>query len=140
MGYIPEPTYRISYLFRRILVPVDGSENSFRALEVALDFAKRYGSKVTVLHVAEGGIDTSKIRSSVEERARKAGLSVEFKVRRYSPATSSVANEIVQEVVEGGYDLVVMGARGSTANEDLLVGSTVLAVLVNAPTSIMVVR
>ena len=138
--YIPEPTYRISYLFRKILVPVDGSENSLRALDMAVDFAKRYGSRVTVLYVAEPTVRPSDIKRVVEERLSKHSVSYEFKVKTYSPTTSSIANEILQEVLEGGYDLVVLGGRGNTVNEELLIGSTVLSVIVNAPVSVMVIR
>ncbi len=140
MSYVPEPTYRVSFLFRRILVPIDGSENSLRALDVAVDFAKRYGSKLTVLYVVEPGSDVTPVKSMVEKRLAETHVNYEFKARRYSPSTSSVANEIIQEVVEGGYDLVILGARGNTVNEELMIGSTVLSVLVNAPASVMVIR
>ncbi len=140
MSYVPEPTYRVSFLFRKILVPIDGSENSLRALDVAVDFAQRYGSKLTVLYVVEQGVDVSSIRSMVEKRLAGKHINYEFKARQFSPTTSSVANEIIQEVVEGGYDLVVMGARGNTVNEELMIGSTALSILVNAPASVMVVR
>ncbi len=138
--YIPEPSYRISYMFRRLLVPVDGSENSFRALDVAIDFARRYGSRITVLYVAEPGVDPAQIKERVEKKLEKAAVVWEFKVRQYTPVTSSIANEIIQEVISTGYDLVVLGARGNTINEDILIGSTALAVIINTSTSIMIVR
>ncbi len=138
--YKPEPTYRISFMFRKILVPIDGSENSFRALEIALDFAKRYGSKVTVLYVDEGSTDTLLLAEKVKARAKETGITVDFKIKKYSPSISSVENEILQEIVEGGYDLVIVGARGNTVNEEMLIGSKVLSIVVNAPVSIMIVR
>ncbi len=140
MEYHVEPSYRVSFMFRRILVPVDGSENSLRALEVALDFAKRYGSRIVALHVVDGSIDPDKLKERVLAMASKLGVSIEFKTRSFSSTISSVANEIIQEVLEGGYDLVVMGARGNTVNEELLIGSKVLTVVANVPVSIMVVR
>jgi nucleotide-binding universal stress UspA family protein len=48
-----EPTYTVSFWLRKIVVLVDGSENSFRALELALDFAMRYGSQITVIHACD---------------------------------------------------------------------------------------
>ena len=135
-----EPMYSVSFLFRRILVPVDGSDASLRALDVALDFAQRYGSKVTALHVAGVGADVDALRKRVEEKAGEKGVPVEFKVRVFNPQTSSVANEIVSEIIEGGYDLVILGARGSTTNEELMIGSTALSVVVNGATSVMIVR
>ncbi len=135
-----EPMYTVSFLFRKILVPVDGSDSSFRALDVALDFAQRYGSRVTVLHVAASGVDLDALKKRVEEKASEKGLDVEFKVRVFSGPTSSVSNEIINEIVEGGYDLVILGARGSTANEELLIGSTALSVVVNGAVSVMIIR
>lgn len=135
-----EPTYTVSFLFRRILVPIDGSENSLRALSVALDFAQRYGSRVTVLHVAAGSTDIDALRKTVEEKAQEKGVDVEFKVRVFNPQVSSIANEILNEIIGSGYDLVIMGARGSTTNEDIILGSTVLSVMVNSAVSVMVIR
>ncbi len=138
--YRLEPTYTISYLFRRILVPVDGSESSMRALDVALDFAQRYGSRVTVVHVTQEPSNVNVLRDKVLERATRKGVEVGFKTRVYSPPSSSVANEIIEEIIEGGYDLVIMGARGSTINEEILVGSTALSVMVNSAVSVMIIR
>ncbi|BES82101.1 universal stress protein [Pyrodictium abyssi] len=135
-----EPTYRISFLFRRILVPIDGSESSLRALDVALDFARRYGSRITVLHVHAPGEDASSITSAIRKRIEASGLNVVVKTREYKPRATSVASEILSEIIEGGYDLVILGARGSTANEDLMIGSVALSVVVNSATSVMVVR
>ncbi len=135
-----EPRYTISYMFRRILVPVDGSETSLRALDVALDFARRYGSKVAVLHVHAPGANTAAVREAVERKVRDRGVDVEIKFREYNPQTSSVANEIISEIIEGGYDLVVLGARGNTPNEDLMIGSVALSVTINSATSVMIVR
>jgi nucleotide-binding universal stress UspA family protein len=135
-----EPRYTISYLFRRILVPVDGSETSMRALEIALDFARRYGSRVAVLHVHAPGANVAAVREAIERQVKDKGVEVEIKFREYNPQTSSVANEIITEIVEGGYDLVVLGARGSTPNEDLMIGSVALSVAINSATSVMIIR
>jgi len=140
-GFKIEPSYLLSYLFRRILVPVDGSDSSMRALEVALDFAQRYGSRISVVHVAPAAsADTEALRGRVKRKALEKGVDVDFKVRVYNVQASSVANEIINEIVEGGYDLVILGARGSTVNEEILIGSVALSVAVNAATSIMIVR
>jgi len=138
--YVPEPTYRISYLFRRILVPIDGSEISLRALDVALDFAQRYGSKVTALYVYNSKEDPERVRKAIEQHIQRRGVKVDIRLRSYESSTSSVANEIISEIIEGGYDLVILGARGNTANEDLIIGSVALSVVVNSAISVMIVR
>lgn len=40
-------------MFSKILVPVDGSHISFRALDAALYLSEKIGSKVTTIHVIE---------------------------------------------------------------------------------------
>ncbi len=138
--YIPEPSYKVSYLFRRVLVPIDGSETSLRALDVALDFAQRYGSKVTALYVYNSKEDPEGVKKAIEQHIRRRGVKVDIKLRSYEPSVSSIANEIISEIIEGGYDLVVLGARGNTANEDLIIGSIALSVVVNSAISVMIIR
>ncbi|MDG6904584.1 MAG: universal stress protein [Nitrososphaerota archaeon] len=40
-------------MFKKILVPIDGSPNSYRGFEQAVDLAKKYGAAVKLLHVIE---------------------------------------------------------------------------------------
>ncbi|AAY80692.1 universal stress protein [Sulfolobus acidocaldarius] len=133
-----EPTYIVSFWLRRILVPIDGSENSLRALDLAVDFAMRYGSKVTVLHVCENCND-----KEVEEHVKKrvnGRIVYDFKVLKYSSKESSVSNEILKHINESTYDAVIMGARGLSISSELNVGSVAVSVALNAPTTVILVR
>lgn len=127
-------------MFRKILVPVDGSENSYRALDLAIDFSIRYGSRVSVLYVKTPGEDDKKIREEVLRRASSRGVSVAYVSREYDPGSSSVPTEILRVVEEEGFDTVIIGARGRTLYEEMGVGSTALSILVNAPVNIILVR
>ncbi len=130
-----EPTYYVSFWFREVLVPVDGSESSMKALDLAVDFARRYGSRITVLTATRG--DPSRIRSAVE--ARVGGRApLQFKAVSLDEATSP-ANEVLREVGSGKYDAVIMGARGLTVS-DVNIGSTAMAVVANAPVTVIIVR
>lgn len=136
-----EKRYEVSYLFRRVLVPVDGSENSFRALELALDFAIRYGSRVDVLCVVEEGSEMcSDVRKEAIERASRRGAPINFIIKNYNPRNSSVSTEIVKTIVEEGYDAVVIGARGRSIYGELNLGSTALSIAINSPSTIIIVR
>ncbi|MEM0285062.1 MAG: universal stress protein [Sulfolobales archaeon] len=138
--YVREPTYEVSYMFKRILVPVDGSSHSIKALNVAIDFAKRYGSVIVALIVDDGTIGpTERIMETIASVSKKSGINVETKTVKLSP-TSSIATSIVEEVLRGGYDLIVISARGKTVNPDLIIGSVALSVIVNVPVSVFVVR
>lgn len=138
--YVREPTYEVSFMFRKIMVPFDGSSHSVKALSVAIDFAKRYGSSIVALIVDDGTIASlEKVFEVLTSISKKSGVNIEVKVSKVSPTTST-ATTIVEEVTKGGYDLVVISARGRTVNPDLLIGSVALSVAVNVPISVFIVR
>ncbi len=141
MTYVREPTYEVSFLFRKVLVPVDGSAASMKALDVALDFAKRYGSRVTVMIANDGSVgDVNSVVEEVEAKARDAGVRVRVVVTDVEVGLESAASKILETIEEGDYDLVVLSARGKSANPEVNVGSVALSVIVNAATSIMLIR
>lgn len=139
MSYVWPPTYEISFMFRKVLAPVDGSAYSMKALDVAVDFAKRYGSRVTALIVDDGSIDVEEVRKKVEEKARSAGVKVEVKVIEKEGGCSA-SSKIVRESLEGDYDLIIIAARGKTQVEDILIGSTALSTIVNTTISVLLIR
>ncbi len=141
MSYPEAPTYEISFLYRKILVPVDGSEASLRALDLAIDFSRHYGSKITVLYVKPKGYKPDfnpleKARRRIEQK----GVSAEFKEKEVDPAVESTAKGILDELAEGGYDMIILGARGRTVSSELLIGSKALAIAINAPVTVVIVR
>ncbi len=141
MSYYPEPTYVMSYLFRRILIPIDGSAMSYKALEVGLDFASRYGSKIRVLIIEDSSIpDINEVKKRVTEISSRRGISIEIKTKKPNYPDTSVATAIVEELFEEHYDLVILTARGRTLNPDLVIGSVALSVLINSNTSIFLIR
>ncbi len=141
MSYYPEPTYVVSYLFRKILIPIDGSAMSYKALEVGLDFASRYGSRIKVLIVEDSSIpDVSEVMKRVTEISNRRGISIDVKVKKPNYPDTSVATAIVEELLEEHYDLVILTARGRTLNPDLVLGSIALSVIVNSNTSVFLIR
>jgi len=135
---LTEPTYTVSFWLRKILVPIDVSENSLRALELAVDFAMRYGSQITIVHVCED-CNENEIRTLVDKRIN-GRVDYEFKVIKYSNKESSVSNEILKFLSENAYDAVILGARGLSITSDINIGSVALSVAVNAPTTVIIVR
>jgi len=141
VSYYPEPTYVVSYLFRKILIPIDGSAMSYKALEVGLDFASRYGSRIKVLIVEDSSIpDVSEVMKRVTEISNRRGISIDVKVKKPNYPDTSVATAIVEELLEEHYDLVILTARGRTLNPDLVLGSIALSVIVNSNTSVFLIR
>lgn len=141
MGYREAPTYEISFMFRRILVPVDGSENSLKALELAADLAKHYGSHITVLFAKPKNYHADynpleKARKRIEDK----GVEVDYKEVEFDPAENSTAGSILREITDGNYDLVVMGARGRTLSSEITIGSKAISIASNSPVTVIIVR
>ena len=53
---------------------------------------------------------------------------------------NSTAGTILNEIIEGNYDLVVMGARGLTLSSEISIGSKALAVASSSPVTVIIVR
>ena len=132
------------------MVAVDGSEHSAKTVPVAADLAAKYRAHVTVLHVREF---TKRFASEVEidpeDEARsyvdgvvgeleRAGVTARGELRRV-PA-GQVPREIVDVANEEGAGLVVMGTRGRTEWQSLLVGGVAHKVMAHAPCPVLLVR
>ncbi len=124
-------------MFRRILVPSDGSEHALRAVRAAAGLAERFDAEVVLLTVVSvpqalvmvAGIGDDVVEEYVEKTGREAlapaleefaahRVEVEVKVE-----VGAAAEEIVRQAHETGADLVVMGKRGLGEIRGLLLGS-----------------
>ncbi len=140
MSEYTERIFRISYLLRRILVAYDGSNNSEKGLDIALELSRNLGSEIVVVHACPKGACDKRILDNVERKAREKGLSLVTKLLVYDPSKSSVSSEIVKEINNGNYDLVIMGVRGTSVSEDINIGSIPASVFINTHTSYLFVR
>jgi nucleotide-binding universal stress UspA family protein len=150
-------------LFRKILVPVDGSAYSERALDFALDIAEKFSSQVTVLNVSESpamgavpmeptaisgesmvvfGKDFQRLHEEILNRAVshaqfvKPAVPVLSVLREGAPAV-----EIVALVKEEGFDLVVVGHKGEGRVKELFgLGGISEKVAHSAPCSVLIIR
>lgn len=115
-----------------ILSPVDGSEPSFRALELAARLSKRFGAKLTVLAVRQYIVGRKTVAdvwsdAEVKDIFNKAR---EITAAAGSPETGiaesrarDVAHAIVDYAEQNGVDLIVMGASGIGALKTFVIGS-----------------
>jgi nucleotide-binding universal stress UspA family protein len=137
-------------MFQRILLAVDGSENSYRAIPVAADLARRYEGEVIVLHVREheltwgADIDIETDREAVTlvddivRRLKEDEVNVSGDVIRVP--VGNAAKAIVDVASRDRVDLVVMGTRGLSEWGRLLMGSVADKVLHLAACPVLVVR
>ncbi len=139
----------------KILVPVDFSDHSARALEYAVDLAKEFGSSVHLLHCYQinvGGLSpygivipesldrdvreaASRQLDEWAERVRTAGIEVEVTVTPIFPS-EAIANLAERIHV----DLIVMGTRGLSGVKHVLLGSVAERTLRHAPCSVLTVK
>ncbi len=123
-------------MFLNILVAVDGSPSSRRAVEQAVDLARAMNSILTLVavappappYVAFASVSPEQMKSDVE---RWAGAKLEeaaelvpddVLVHRVQRG-GHVGPEIVAELERGHYDLVVLGTRGRGRAQESLLGS-----------------
>ncbi len=138
-----------------ILVPIDFSSASKKALRYALRFAERFGSEIILLHVLENNIyetahDNVSHRSLMEEKLTAAEKNL--RALRASPnsrqrssisstiRTGHVPHEITEEARERDVDLIVMAAHGYNSWKHLCLAGTTEQVVRCAPCPVLAVR
>jgi nucleotide-binding universal stress UspA family protein len=128
-------------MYERILVPTDGSDDAARAADHAVAIAGRFGATLYGLSVVEtrtgydNALDAGEVERALHEdseaaladlrdRADAAGVDCETELREGVPP-----EEILAFARERDVDLVVMGAHGSSAFREVLLGSATEYVL-----------
>lgn len=149
-------------MIKNILVAVDGSENSDRALDFGLDLAEKYGAAVTVLNIFEspamGAVpmepttisgdsmvvfakDLRKFHDEILSKAvayaktAKPAVAVLPKLR-----DGDTALEIVAAAKEGGFDVIVVGHSGSGRMREVFLGNVSEKVAHLAPCPVIIIR
>ncbi|MBI4592583.1 MAG: universal stress protein [Candidatus Rokubacteria bacterium] len=118
-----------------ILVAVDFSPCSERALEVARDYAGRLGARLHILHVVWPGIDPGP-DARLERLAADSQASIPV-----VPAVASgvPAVQIVRYARRHPIDLIVVGTHGRTGLSRVLLGSVAERVVRTAPCPVLTV-
>ncbi len=141
-------------MFKNILVPTDASEPAKHAFKMALELAKKYGSRIILLHVIftpealgytlSGGISVpqeemniygGEVLTATMAEIALGAVTVEKKLIPGHPVVT-ILEEIKKEQVE----LVVMGNRGYGPIAGSLLGSVSQRVLVKAECPVMIVK
>jgi len=147
--------------FRKILVPVDGSHSCLHAKMLASSLARKFKSKVTVVHVVSHEfmhpelkaqyrlphsilhkIDEAylqagkKIIRNAEELFREADITVDARLVTYEDP----AEFLLQLVKDEKYDLVVIGNRAETQSERYSLGSVTEKIARHAECPVMIVK
>lgn len=129
-------------MYSKILVPVDGSPTSKRALEHAVAIAGAFGAKIYLLNVAnivsavsnfdQGSIVSSRLNEQIAHDLEDSSREVMALMRKEIPEGIEVEELlhvgtpgpiIIDVANEYGVDLVVMGSRGYGVLKGIFLGS-----------------
>jgi nucleotide-binding universal stress UspA family protein len=139
-------------MFKKILIPTDGSDYTKTAIARGLEIAKGVGAEVTAMYVVDQTsfinfpMDSTVVSvysllekegkdavAYVVEEGEKMGVKVHTRIEEGSPA---------RKILDASkdYDLIVMGTLGRTGVSKLLLGSVAEKVVRFADCPVMVVR
>ena len=141
-------------VFRRMLVPLDFSPHSQRALELAIDLARALGASLDLLHVMElpsearslygvvfaesiledARLAAAQLLEAPAALARAVGLEVRVHVGM-PPAKDAIA----ARAAEFGTELIVMGTRGRGSGALARLGSVAARTVATAPCPVLTV-
>jgi nucleotide-binding universal stress UspA family protein len=148
-------------LIEKIFVPIDGSEHADKALDYALNIAKKYSASIEILNVAltpphigyvspplgparavvtyskELKANSKKMLSKALVKAKKnyPDLSISTKLLEGQPA-----DKIVETAKKGNFDIIIMGSRGLGGIKEFFLGSVSHRVSNDAECPILIVK
>lgn len=143
-------------LFSNILVPFDLSNQSIHAFKTALDIAKKYNSRITLLTCLEGDAWHHKFYDSsadneiikkqkkailahiakVEPLAKKANISMKSQILK----SISVVKDIVTYAKSRKIDLIVMSSHGRSGVDKLILGSVANGVTQKSSCPVLIIK
>ncbi len=144
-------------MFKNITIATDGSETSERAAELGIEIARLSGGKVTAIYVVDilrlshlPGYTTlpglsrrllelmqkegSEATEQVREMAEDAGVACEGVVAEGDPA-----EELLRRSRESGADLLILGTKGRSGLDRILLGSVAEKVTRNSVVPVLLV-
>ena len=146
-------------LFRHILVPVDGSPTSAKAVDEAVRLAMFSGAKISLLHVIDDlshvtGFEPAinyvkqivplmreageRLLAKEGEKVLAHGLMVECVLIAEGPGR--IGDHVAEQARISDVDLIVVGSHGRRGVSRLFMGSDAEQIIRSAPVSVLVVR
>lgn len=144
-------------MYQRILVPIDGSATSERALDEAIKFAQQQNAQVEVIHVLEDiwyfdnedylnyaeliqsmrGIG-EKILAQAQKKLKQARIAAEIKL--LETQGERIASVIATEAKNNRADLIIIGTHGRSGFSRMLMGSIAEGVVRTVHIPILLIR
>jgi len=142
--------------FKTILFATDFSESSDYAFQYAYSMAKKFNSRLLMVHVINEPVDLrgfyvphisfEKLEEEIEEGAQK--MMEKFcrtHIRDYDNFESIIVpgipyDEIIKKATDNSADLIILGTHGRTGLDHVLFGSTAEKVVRKSPVPVMIIR
>lgn len=138
----------------KILCGVDGPPTSAKALQLAIDLARRFSAKLSIVHALPNYMhafgDTKRIMKRHDEEFKIENV---IKIEKFLNAFNfskvkheisiqwgAPSNIILDYAEDYNFDLIVLGAKGHSILHHVLIGSTAEKILRYSPCSLLVVR
>ena len=145
-------------MYRKILVPVDGSETAMRGLDEAIKLAKDQTAKIRLIHVVnelmvvasyEGTVYSGeliqalresgqKVLESAKQKVAKAGIQVESEL--LEAHGGHAGHTIVKDAEQCQADVIVLGTHGRRGLSRLVMGSDAEQVVRQTNIPVLLVR
>ena len=148
--------------FSKIMVGIDGSEESMKAVEFAFSMAKIYRAELIAVHVLTSDIgyiysspgvesppltvkeivlldvdEAKKWFDEIKEKANKKGIQLKTE---YIVAKKSLLNTILEYVEEHNINLIVVGTRGRSGIKKMLLGSVASGLITYASCPVLIIK
>ena len=146
-------------MYQRILVPIDGSQTSTKALQAALQMAKASGGCVRIIHLIDASAYLSgpagylDFPSDLPGAMRSAGnkvledaanlakaIGVQAETHLYDSFDGKLADVVSDAALQWKADLIVVGTHGRSGVGRALLGSGAEQILRLAPVPVLVIR
>lgn len=139
-------------MFKNILVPVDGSDQSYKSAKISVELAAIHGGKIHLLHTIRPfeytftGLDIIKyiekgaqdiidsIKTSIQEEAAAGKVEITSEVTLGNPAA------IIIERSRKDFDSIVIASRGISGITEIMLGSVSNVVSHHAKCPVLLIR
>lgn len=133
----------------KLIVPIDFSENSIKALEFAIALAEKRNSKITLVHAVEIFYDfASQAATVITSLLKEADSKLKKLIKKYKPAMivmnyqvveGNPAISIARVAAENGAAMIVMGTQGASGIKKNLFGTITVKVVKETTCPILIV-
>ncbi len=114
------------FRMKKILIAVDGSRHSDKAVDLAVHLAKKANSEIYLIHVLSSGVSRQHYEKSCNTiigRAEAKFKNIELEKIESVCTNGNPADEILRVAKSRKVDLIIMGNRGKGGLSKALMGS-----------------